>query len=70
MTHGCIDGYSRRIIYLFCNYLLKGFVVWVFQVEFDRGGENVEIARFMLEHPLRGPGRAVLSPVVQYIIRE
>lgn len=23
----------------------------------DKGGENTQVAMFMLEHPLRGPGR-------------
>ena len=27
------------------------------RVRTDRGGENVQIAAFMLQHPMRGPGR-------------
>ena len=27
------------------------------RIRADKGGENVKVASFMLEHPLRGPGR-------------
>ena len=69
MIHGCIDGYSRRIIYLHaCNNNRSETVLRLFQqsveelglpsrVRADKGGENVGVERFMLQHPLRGPGR-------------
>ena len=69
MVHGCIDGFSRRIIYLkaadnnCAETVLQLFTEVVdrlglpSRVRSDRGGENVGVARFMLEHPLRGPGR-------------
>ena len=69
MIHGCIDGYSRRIIYLHCSDNNRAdtvrdlFVDAVRElglpsrVRSDRGGENREVARLMLEHPLRGHGR-------------
>ncbi len=68
VVHGCIDGFSRRIIYLKgsdnnrAETVLQLFVEAVRQqglpirVRSDRGGENVGIARYMIEHPLRGPG--------------
>ena len=70
VIHGCIDGYSRRIIYLKCSdnnraeTVVDLFVSGVQEcglpsrVRGDRGGENVRVALFMLDHPLRGPGRA------------
>ena len=67
--HGCIDGYSRKIIYLRCESnnraetVLRIFLDGVrkhglpVRERGDRGGENVAVAKFMLEHPLRGIGR-------------
>lgn len=28
------------------------------RIRSDKGGENVDVAMFLLSHPLRGPGRA------------
>lgn len=69
MVHGCIDGYSRRIIYLQCrtnncaSTVLELFSEAVSstglpsRVRADKWGENVQVATYMLMHPLRGPGR-------------
>jgi hypothetical protein len=60
---------GRRIVYLHCcdNYradtVLHLFIEGVRQlglpsrVRGDRGGENIGVARFMVEHALTGPGR-------------
>ncbi|XP_047218059.1 uncharacterized protein LOC124866356 [Girardinichthys multiradiatus] len=69
VIHGGIDGYSRKIMYLCANNnnrastVLSAFLAAVQQfgiptrVRNDKGGENVHVARFMLEHPQRGPDR-------------
>ena len=74
VIHGCVDSYSCscRIVYLKCadnnraETVLELFERSVEQlglpcrVRADRGGENVDGASYMLEHPLHGPGRGVL----------
>ena len=66
VVHGGVDGYSR---YLYCSSnnraatVLRLFENAVAQfgqpsrVRCDQGGENVDVAWFMLNHPLRGVGR-------------
>ena len=69
VIHGCIDEYTRKIIYLACRNNNRATAVHELfsdaiqlhglpsRVSGDQGGENVENARFMLSHPLRGLGR-------------
>ncbi|KAA0701569.1 hypothetical protein E1301_Tti022984 [Triplophysa tibetana] len=73
VVHGGIDGYSRKIMYLKANSnnkaasVLGCFLEAVHEhglphrVRSDKGGENMGVARFMLEHPERGPGKVVVN---------
>lgn len=67
--HGGVDGYSRIPVYLQCGTNNRAdTVLALFQsaisefglpsrVRSDKGGENVLVSLYMLNHPLRGPGR-------------
>ena len=69
VIHGAIDGYSRLIMYLrastnnLASTVLSAFASAVDEfglpsrIRIDRGGENVRVSEYMLEHPERGPGR-------------
>ena len=69
VIHGCVDGYSRRLMFLKCSTnnkaetVLQLFVKAVqdfglpSRVRGDQGTENVEVAKYMFSHPARGPER-------------
>ena len=69
MIHGGIDGHSRTVVYLECSDNNRASTVFssfrnaVVQyalpsrVRSDRGGENVQVADYILTHPARGTGR-------------
>ena len=65
MVHGCIDGGTRKIMYLSCSTnnlastVLSLFLEAITQhglpvrVRADQGVENVDVARYMFSHPSR-----------------
>ena len=69
VIHGHVDGYSSRIMVLKCSTNNKAVtVLHLFEnavqgfglpsrVRGDQGTENIEVARSMISHPSRGPGR-------------
>ena len=69
VIHGCVDGFSRRVMFLKCwanNGAATVYSLFVDAVENfglpsrvrgDQGVENVDVAWYMFTHPLRGPSR-------------
>ena len=69
VVHGGVDGYSRLVVYLKASLnsnaetVLSSFLDGVRQyglpsrVWCGKGGENVRVFQYMLEHPNCGPGR-------------
>jgi len=63
-VHGGIDGFSRLIVYL--NFATDNTVATIISefhkavrkyglpscIQSDKGGENTQVAMYMLEHPL------------------
>lgn len=72
MIHGGVDGYSRIPVYLHCCNNNRADTVLCFSFSgkqslstayhlvfvWTKEGENVDVAMYLLEHPLRGQGRS------------
>lgn len=69
VTHGCIDGFTRKIMFLNCSTNNKAQTVFAHfenavetyglpsKIRGDQGIENYDVAWYMLTHPQRGPDR-------------
>ena len=69
VIHGAIDGFCRMVVYPACSTYNKASTVprlfksavnefsLPSRVRSDKGGENTDVAWYMLTHPLRGPDR-------------
>ena len=69
VIHGGVDGYSRVPVYLKvssnnkADTVLQAFLEGIGRygmpshVRADHGGENVQVARYMMQHPIRDPNR-------------
>ncbi len=73
MFHECIDGYSRTVIYLECCTNNRAYTVLTFfpqgvarfalpnRVRGDRGGENTEVAMYMIHNRGRERGSFIVG---------
>ena len=73
VVHGCVDGFTRIPVYLACNTNNKASTVlgcflnavaqWGLpsRVRSDRGGENIDVVRYMLERRGTGRGSALVG---------
>ena len=73
MVHGCVDGFSCVPVFLKCNTnnqastVLRCFIGAVDQwglpsrIRSDRGGENIDVVRYMIERRGTGRGSALVG---------